>query len=92
MLSDPAPLKMRFVTPNPVLFAKLFPLKMPAMLTALVRLTIIVPRFCAPAGNTAAFAVFHTTVEAVNVELVAHCAVVVFHVPLVGTEAPFGSQ
>src|ERR1043165_9229985 len=86
---DPLPLMVRVVTPTE---PPVPPLNTPAVLMALFTVMVIVPGSTLPAVKTARLAVFQTTGEAVNVLEVAHWALVVSQVPLVGADSPFGSQ
>src|ERR1041385_1454844 len=91
-LSEPLPVRIRFVTPAPLFGPLVRPLNNPAngivLSTVIVRLLIL----ALPAGKTAAAVGSQMEGDAISVDVVDHCAVVVSQVPLVGGKRPFGSQ
>lgn len=88
ILNEPVPLRTRLVTPIVAVSPLYMPAKPIGLFTDIVR--ALIP--AVPAGKPAAAVGSHTTGVAVRADVVAHCGVVVSHVPLVGAERPLGSQ
>ena len=86
--NEPLPPIIRFVTP----IVEVRPLNMPANPIGLSTVIVSALMPAVPAGNPAAAVGSQTTGLAVRADVVAHCGVVVSHVPLVGAPNPFGSQ